>query len=567
MASADGPRALSRIRVVTLEGEDVVHLGDEVSPSSTVDALKRCIHQKGCAAVGEETDGAETQTPAAGHDDADADANNNDSKSSSARGKYPEPQNQRLVFRGRELKCGTLGDAGIVDESTVVVVARRDISRYEKPAIDFNERPSMALISSMTNKLAARKGKPPGQSHLGANPESRGAGADGSPHRLNSSGGGVSASMASISDIQQLLNAMSTVTYPPTGGSDGFAADAMETDASQQENAPVDEDGEGERGSTGDDGGRVPMEEEDQDVELPEANAQRLQQLVDMGFSEDIARKALILRHNNIDAAMDWILEHQDTDAATPLSESELRQIALSQRRARQSRRRLRRRFASQSGAFRRGGPPVEVDAGLVTQLEEMGFSTRRARFALQTFRNNLELACQWLLASADDVESSEEDPDQEQEQEQDEAGFAQNALRSFIDNPSVHQVSPTSQPAHTHGQRRWRPTCLSDSSMLTGLLLASGALVGCQFENMMQSERLIRAFHAMIESPRGARSYLTDPEIGPILLQIQRAQQSSAMGTTSATGEPEQTDPENAGEPREGSGENAEQNQNQSNL
>ena len=97
MASADGPRALSRIRVVTLEGEDVVHLSDEVSPSSTVDALKRCIHQKGCAAVGEETDGAETQTPAAGHDDADADANNNDSKISSARGKYPEPQNQRLV--------------------------------------------------------------------------------------------------------------------------------------------------------------------------------------------------------------------------------------------------------------------------------------------------------------------------------------------------------------------------------------------------------------------------------------------------------------------------------------
>lgn len=70
------------------------------------------------------------------------------------------------------------------------------------------------------------------------------------------------------------------------------------------------------------------MEEEDQDVELPEANAQRLQQLVDMGFSEDIARKALILRHNNIDAAMDWILEHQVTRAPATLGDALMRSLA-----------------------------------------------------------------------------------------------------------------------------------------------------------------------------------------------------------------------------------------------
>ena len=38
-----------------------------------------------------------------------------------------------------------------------------------------------------------------------------------------------------------------------------------------------------------------------------------------------------------------------------------------------------------------------------------------------------------------------------------------------------------------------------------------------------------MHAFQAMIENPREARSYLTDPEIGPILLQVQRAQRVSS--------------------------------------
>ena len=37
----------------------------------------------------------------------------------------------------------------------------------------------------------------------------------------------------------------------------------------------------------------------------------------------------------------------------------------------------------------------------------------------------------------------------------------------------------------------------------------------------MMQSERVLQAFQAMIEDPSSAHDYLNDPEVGPILLRV----------------------------------------------
>ena len=48
-------------------------------------------------------------------------------------------------------------------------------------------------------------------------------------------------------------------------------------------------------------------------------NEALLQQLVDMGFSVEACKKALFNTGNNVEAAMNWVFEHQsDPDFDTP---------------------------------------------------------------------------------------------------------------------------------------------------------------------------------------------------------------------------------------------------------
>ena len=164
-----------------------------------------------------------------------------------------------------------------------------------------------------------------------------------------------------------------------------------------------------------------------------------------------------------------------------------------------------------------------------MTQLGEMGFSENLSRFALQTFNNNMELACQWLLASADDFESESEAENEgsqqneggegEDEEAQQTPGSSSSGGGDTLDalvhalGDRIHQVSLNEQDS-----RRLRLRSMAPPSTAT-----------------LQQERLMHAFQAMIENPREARSYLTDPEIGPILLQVQRAQRVSSGITPTA--------------------------------
>ena len=57
-------------------------------------------------------------------------------------------------------------------------------------------------------------------------------------------------------------------------------------------------------------------------------NAEALQQLVDMGFPENRARKALQIHRGHAQLGMDWLLEHEgDADIDEPLSQDHLRHL------------------------------------------------------------------------------------------------------------------------------------------------------------------------------------------------------------------------------------------------
>lgn len=63
-------------------------------------------------------------------------------------------------------------------------------------------------------------------------------------------------------------------------------------------------------------------------LQIPEPSADGIAQLTEMGFSEALARKALLLCRNNTDAALEWVLQHmEDEDAEAPPTEDELRQV------------------------------------------------------------------------------------------------------------------------------------------------------------------------------------------------------------------------------------------------
>ncbi|EFJ51028.1 hypothetical protein VOLCADRAFT_116593 [Volvox carteri f. nagariensis] len=112
---------------------------------------------------------------------------------------------------------------------------------------------------------------------------------------------------------------------------------------------------------------------------IPEPDAQAASQLGEMGFGEAVVRKALLLHRNEMEAALNWLLQHgEDPAAAEPLTEEQLRQI------------------------YSRGprGPPSEPE--LVEQLVAMGFDRNQSTAALRRFRN-MDMALAYLLRAADE--------------------------------------------------------------------------------------------------------------------------------------------------------------------
>lgn len=63
-------------------------------------------------------------------------------------------------------------------------------------------------------------------------------------------------------------------------------------------------------------------------LQVPEPRADQIATLTDMGFSEAVARKALLLTRCNVELALEWVLQHMDEpDAETPPTQEQLRQV------------------------------------------------------------------------------------------------------------------------------------------------------------------------------------------------------------------------------------------------
>lgn len=103
-------------------------------------------------------------------------------------------------------------------------------------------------------------------------------------------------------------------------------------------------------------------------------NEALLQQLVDMGFSVEGCKKALInTGNNNIEAAMNWVFEHQsDSDFDTPYD------IPTS---------------------ISTGDEPNEENLAMIVS---MGFSRAHAVHALSMTNNNVEAAIDWATNNPD---------------------------------------------------------------------------------------------------------------------------------------------------------------------
>lgn len=166
-----------------------------------------------------------------------------------------------------------------------------------------------------------------------------------------------------------------------------------------------------------------------------------IRQLMDMGFGEERAKKALLLNRLNIDLAMDWLFEHEnDADADTPLTEEQINQLMQAEAN-------------------------FVPDPSSVQQLQEMGFGLEDITAALRATNNNYEMACAWLLGDRDVSVNEQEDT-----------------------NPLIGAI-------------------LSNPAVLAGL----------------RNPRVLQAFQAMIENPAAGQQYVNDPEIGPILCEVNR--------------------------------------------
>ncbi|XP_061586504.1 ubiquitin-associated domain-containing protein 1 [Cololabis saira] len=229
------------------------------------------------------------------------------------------------------------------------------------------------------------------------------------------------------------------------------------------------------------------MLDEDEEDRVDET---ALQQLTEMGFPESRAIKALRLNHMSVTQAMEWLIEHVDdpsvdtplpgTDssgtagasAATPsASASAPSSASASVSHLRQSSTDESSRQDELTEIFKRIRRKREFrpDSRAVIALMEMGFDEKEVIDALRVNNNQQDAACEWLLG---DRKPSPEDLDK---------GIDTNSplFQAILENPVV-QLGLT-------------------------------------------NPKTLLAFEDMLENPLNSTQWMSDPETGPVMLQISR--------------------------------------------
>ena len=335
-----------RLRVKTLTRRT---FGLDVHPSASIDELKARLTQ-------------ETGIPLAG---------------------------QKLVYKGEVLQDGCVQDCGIVEDDFLVVVVVRppasagalssDSVRAEGAVHARTQQPDMSAIGSGLSR--------PGPQHAAdlCNVESVPVQLSELIHALSSFSPGPNAGLQLPPQLNPLLSNSSRSPRPEEEDDVGLQEDEEEhMDADDGEEDEEDEEDDGE-----DEDEEREHDEDDVD-EYHWENPEALQQLIDMGFPENRARKALQINRGDAQLGMDWLLEHEgDADIDEPLSDEDLRMLA--------------RQARHEQGET--------LDQAAVQRLIEMGFSEDDIFVALDHCENDFEAATAWLLGDRGDG-GLEDDPE-----------------------------------------------------------------------------------------------------------------------------------------------------------
>ena len=330
-----------RLRVKTLTRRT---FGLDVPPSASIDELKARLTQ-------------ETGIPLAG---------------------------QKLVYKGEVLHSGCVQDHCISEDEFLVVIVVRPAAHADAATTEQDvpgqapqggqgleapsKRPHAVIVSDLppprATDLSAAASVPVQLSEL--------------MHALASFSSAPNGAAGRLPPQLSPLSAPAGMRQEEEGQADEDEENA-EDDHDQGDEEDEEDDDEEEEGVDG--------EEEDEDDEDPHDlqwdNAEALQQLIDMGFPENRARKALQINRGHAQLGMEWLLEHEgDEDIDEPLSAEDLR-ILLSE--ARQV-----------------GRQPS--DEAAVQRLMEMGFSEDDIVEALEHCEHNFEAATAWLLGERGDV-------------------------------------------------------------------------------------------------------------------------------------------------------------------
>nr|CAB3267424.1 ubiquitin-associated domain-containing protein 1-like [Phallusia mammillata] len=145
-------------------------------------------------------------------------------------------------------------------------------------------------------------------------------------------------------------------------------------------------------------------------------DAQQMKELTDMGYSESLARKALLLYPSNKQQALEWLLTHQDE---TPMEEAGTSSAIADEPMDTTSAARPRMRTRS----FKPN--PIHL-----ASLLDMGFTEEESIQALKINGNNPNSACDWLLSDRkmDSEDCSDEPLDQNSE-----------LYKALVSNPTIH--------------------------------------------------------------------------------------------------------------------------------
>ncbi|KAF8069378.1 hypothetical protein HT031_001493 [Scenedesmus sp. PABB004] len=249
----------------------------------------------------------------------------------------PRPEQQRLIFRHALLPAdAALKQAGVASGDQLVVLAARPPTQPRAPQTTPAAN-AVAIRGAITDE-ARRRGLEHTLSEERPRPAAR-------------RGVALPAELMDGDLLQLLEQAL-------TGGT-GPLVQGLRLNAARAGGGPAAGDAEEED------------EEEEGDIVPPEPPAALVAQLTDMGFTEALSRKALLLGRGDVQLALEWILAHMDEPGAEdPPSQAQLR--ALYGRRRRGGGAAVFAAPAAGAGGGGGGAPaPVDVEA-MVAQMTEL---------------------------------------------------------------------------------------------------------------------------------------------------------------------------------------------------